>query len=146
LAGNWAGAAIMFLLGVVWSVLMIPLFYMGYRQGTGLVDEVTGGGLIDRVTNIATIFGVMVVGGFVPSIMSKLTSPLTFHKTVEIAGKATTQTLSLQTILNQILPAIFPILTVGLAYWLVKRWKISPVWILLILVVVAFGTSAIGLL
>jgi mannose/fructose/N-acetylgalactosamine-specific phosphotransferase system component IID len=145
LAGSWTGSALMFLMGLVWCALMIPLFYLGYRNGVGLVDEVAGGGLIDRVTEIATISGVMVVGGFVPSIMAKLRSPLSFHKTVELAGKATTKTISLQDTLDKIFPSLFPVLVVALAYWMIKKLKLSPVWVLLILVAIAFITSAIGL-
>ncbi|MCL6624996.1 PTS system mannose/fructose/sorbose family transporter subunit IID [Alicyclobacillus shizuokensis] len=145
LAGSWIGSALMFLMGLVWCILMVPLFYLGYRRGIGFVDEVVGGGLIDRITEIATIFGVMVVGGFVPSIMTNLKTPLSFHKTVELAGKATTKTISLQDTLDKIFPSLFPVLVVALAYWLMKRFKLSPVWVLLILVVLAFITSAIGL-
>ncbi|WAH36031.1 PTS system mannose/fructose/sorbose family transporter subunit IID [Alicyclobacillus dauci] len=145
LAGSIVGPIMMFVLGLIWCALMIPLFYLGYRRGVGLVDEVAGGGLIATVTEWATIFGMMVVGGFVPSIMSGLTTPLKFQKTVEVAGKMTTKTIALQDTLDKILPSLFPILVVGLAFWMIRKLKLSPIWVLLTLVVVAFLTGAIGL-
>ncbi|GEO24496.1 hypothetical protein AAC03nite_02810 [Alicyclobacillus acidoterrestris] len=145
LAGSWAGPAMMFVLGLIWCALMVPLFYLGYRRGVGLVDEVAGEGVLSKVTEWATIFGMMVVGGFVPSIMSGLTTPLQFHKTVEVAGKATTKTIALQDTLNQILPSLFPVLVVGLAFWMIHKLKLSPIWVLLSLVALAFITGSIGL-
>ncbi|WP_436664258.1 PTS system mannose/fructose/sorbose family transporter subunit IID [Alicyclobacillus acidoterrestris] len=145
LAGSWVGPAMMFVLGLIWCALMVPLFYLGYRRGVGLVDEVAGEGVLSKVTEWATIFGMMVVGGFVPSIMSGLTTPLQFHKTVEVAGKATTKTIALQDTLNQILPSLFPVLVVGLAFWMIHKLKLSPIWVLLSLVALAFITGAIGL-
>lgn len=145
MAGSWAGPLLMFLVGLAWTILMVPLFYLGYHRGVGLVEDATGG-LVDKITQIANVFGVMVVGGFIPSILASLKSPLKFSKTVEVSGKAQTQSVALQSTLDKILPYMIPVLVVALAYWLIKRYKLSPIWVLLILVVVAFGTSAIGLL
>ena len=44
LGGNYFGPALIFLSGIFWTVLMIPLYYFGYRQGVGVVKEVSAGG------------------------------------------------------------------------------------------------------
>lgn len=145
LAGNAMGSVLMFLSGVMWIVLMIPLFYLGYRRGIGLVEDVSGG-LIDRVTSVATMLGMFVIGGFVPSIMAALKTPLAFHKSVEISGKMVNQTVKVQDTLDKIFPSLIPVLVVVLAFWMIKKLRWSPIYVLLSLIVIAFVTSALGVL
>jgi len=145
LAGNATGSLLMFLSGVMWIALMIPLFYLGYRRGLGLVEDVSGG-LIDRVTNVATMLGMVVIGGFVPSIMAGLKTPIAFHKSVEISGKMVDKVVQVQDTLDKIFPSLIPVLVVLLAYWMIKKLRRSPIYVLLSLIVIAFVTSAIGIL
>lgn len=145
LAGNATGSLLMFLSGVMWIALMIPLFYLGYRRGLGLVEDVSGG-LIDRVTNVATMLGMVVIGGFVPSIMAGLKTPIAFHKSVEISGKMVDKVVQVQDTLDKIFPSLIPVLVVLLAYWTIKKLRRSPIYVLLSLIVIAFVTSAIGIL
>lgn len=145
LAGNATGSLLMFLSGVMWIALMIPLFYLGYRRGLGLVEDVSGG-LIDRVTNVATMLGMVVIGGFVPSIMAGLKTPIAFHKSVEISGKMVDKVVQVQDTLDKIFPSLIPVLVVLLAYWMIKKLRRSPIYVLLSLIVIAFVTSALGIL
>lgn len=140
MSGSWAGVIIMVLFGAFWFWQKFPEFWWGYRQGLGLVNQVAGGTL-DKVTEGATIMGLVVVGGFVPSILAKLVTPLKFARSVTVQGTAAAKEVVVQPILDQILPYMIPLLVVGFAYWLLKNRKQSPMMVLLWLTILAFALS-----
>jgi mannose/fructose/N-acetylgalactosamine-specific phosphotransferase system component IID len=146
LAGSLGGPFLMFLSGLLWTLLMIPLFWLGYREGVGLATQVAEGGLVTRITDLATMMGMVVIGGFVPSIMAKVQTPLEFTRKLTVQGKVTEQVVKIQSVLDQIVPYLIPVLLVAFAYWLLRGLKLSPVWVMVILFVVGFGLSAIGVL
>jgi mannose/fructose/N-acetylgalactosamine-specific phosphotransferase system component IID len=146
LAGNILGPILMFLSGILWTVLMIPLFRLGYRQGINVTREVTESGRLARITELATTMGMVVIGGFIPSIMSSVQTPLKFTRTVTVSGQTHTQVVALQSVLDQIVPYLLPVLFVALAYWLLRGLRLSAVWTLIILAVLAFVLSLIGFL
>lgn len=146
LAGSVFGPIIIFLSGILWTVLMIPQFRFGYRQGVDMAQDVAEGGRLSRVTNIATIMGMIVIGGFIPQIMSKVQTPLKYVQTVTAQGQSHQQTVAIQSVLDQLVPHLIPVLFVALAYWLMRGLKLSPVWVLIILVVLGFVLSLIGVL
>lgn len=145
LNGSWLGPLMMFLFGLVWFWFKFPQFNWGYKQGLNLVHHVAGGAL-EKVTEGATIMGLVVVGGFIPSIMAKVTTPLKFAQTVTVDGKPTEKVVELQPILDQILPYMIPLLIVGFAYWLLKGRRQSPIKALLWLTILAFALSYAGIL
>lgn len=146
LSGSVLGPLIMFISGIAWTVLMIPLFYFGYRQGIGVAQEVSSEGRLARFTNLITMMGMIVIGAFIPSIMAKVTTPLKYSQTVNNLGQVHTETVALQSTLDQLIPYMIPIAFVALAYWLLRGLKLSAVWVLIILFVVAFALGAFGIL
>jgi mannose PTS system EIID component len=54
--------------------------------------------------------------------------------------------IALQSTLDQILPYMIPVLLVGLAYWLMRRFHLSAVWVLIALTIIGFGLGAVGVL
>jgi len=118
-------------------------FTWAYQQGANLVASL-GGGLIARVTEFATLVGLVVVGGFAPSIV-KMTIAWKPAITTTVQGQAATTTIDIQQQLDAILPFMLPVLITALAYWLLKKgW--SPVAVLGVLFVIGFIGGAIGLL
>ncbi|HEY7415844.1 MAG TPA: PTS system mannose/fructose/sorbose family transporter subunit IID, partial [Ktedonobacteraceae bacterium] len=130
LSGSVLGPTIMFLSGILWTVLMIPLFYFGYRQGIGVAREVSSEGLVSRLTNLATMIGMIGIGAFIPSIMAAVTTPLKYSQTVSSLGQVHTETVALQSTLDTLLPYMIPVVFVALAYWLLRGLKLSAVWVL----------------
>jgi mannose/fructose/N-acetylgalactosamine-specific phosphotransferase system component IID len=145
LGGSVGGPLLMLLSGIMFVFLMIFLFRLGYRRGVGLVEDVSGG-VLDRVTNVATALGMVVIGGFVPNILSSLTTPLTFHKALTVSGKSVSQVVKVQDVLDKITPSLIPVLVVLLAYWLIKKLKWSPILVLITLIVLAFVCSLLHIL
>jgi mannose PTS system EIID component len=54
--------------------------------------------------------------------------------------------IALQSTLDQILPYMIPVLLVGLAYWLMRRFHLSAVWVLIALTIIGFGLGGVGVL
>ena len=146
MSGSIGGAWLMFLTGLAFVATMPWQFRLGYRQGLNMVNEVASGGRIQQITEAATIMGMIVIGGFVPSILAGVTTPLKFARTLMVQGKATEKVVEVQGILDQIVPYILPVAFVALAYWLLKSRKWSPVKVLLLLMVLAFVGSAVKIL
>jgi PTS system mannose-specific IID component len=146
LGGSYFGPGLIFLSGILWTVLMIPLFYFGYRQGIGVAQEVTSEGTLTRITEMVTLMGMIVIGGFVPSIMAAVKTPLTYVQHVIVQGKPVTETVALQSTLDKIVPYLLPVVFVAFAYWLLRGLKLSAVWVLIILAVIAFVCGAFGIL
>jgi mannose/fructose/N-acetylgalactosamine-specific phosphotransferase system component IID len=145
-AGSAVGPLLMALSGLAWTILMIPLFWFGYRRGLGLAKEVAEGGMVARVTDIATVVGMVVIGGFIPSILGKVVVPLTYRGTQTLNGQTHTVAVAVQTTLDTILPFMIPVALVALCYVLLRRFKLSPVWVLIILAVLGFVLGALGIL
>ncbi len=148
LGGSMGGFWLMILFGLFWGIgVKIYLFWQGYQRGADIVQDTAAGGTMDKLTTSATILGLTVIGGFVPSILSGVTTPLEYTETVEVEGELTEQVVAVQDVLDQLLPYLIPVLFVALAYWMLRgplKW--SPIKVLLALVVIAFGGSLIGIL
>jgi PTS system mannose-specific IID component len=145
MSGSGIGPLLIFLAGILWMAVKVPLFWLGYNKSTALISDVAGDGLLDSITNTATIAGITVIGGFIPSIMKGLVTPLQFARTITVDGQDVEKVIEVQEVLNGIVPYLIPVLVVGLAYYLIKK-KVSPVKILLVLVALAFITSLLGIL
>lgn len=137
-------------LGPILVILLVFFPYLGvrywqftwaYRQGTNLVASL-GGGVIARLTEFATLVGLVVIGGFAPSIV-KLTIAWQPTITTTVQGQPATTTINFQQLMDDILPFMLPVLVTALAYWLLKKgW--SPVAVLGVLFVIGLLGGAIG--
>lgn len=107
----------------------------GYERGTEMVTEV-GGGQLKKVTQMAAIMGLFVMGALVskwttinfPAVVSSVEDPET--------GIVTDTTV--QSILDQLLPGLAALGLTFLCMWLLNK-KINPLWIIL-------GMFAVGIL
>jgi len=118
-------------------------FMWAYRQGTNLMKSLGSGG-IARITELATIVGLIVIGGFAPSIV-RLTTPIEISRTAVVEGEEVVNTVNIQNQLDAIIPYLLPLLVTGLAYWLLKRgWK--PIYVILVLIAIGFIGGALGIL
>jgi mannose/fructose/N-acetylgalactosamine-specific phosphotransferase system component IID len=78
--------------------------------------------------------------------MAKVTTPLQFARDETVSGETHTVQVALQSTLDSILPYMLPLLFVGLAYYMMRRFRLTPVWVLVVLTVLGFALSAIGVL
>jgi len=150
MAGNIFGFWIMVLFGIAWGIVIkYYLFWLGYRQGNNVIDQAAdeeGEGLLDKITAAATVFGITVIGGFIPDILSGLTTPLTFEREIEVEGEMVSEVVEIQNVLDDILPYMIPIALVAICYYLIQKRDWSAVSVLILLFILGFAGSYLGLL
>lgn len=111
--GNILGPIIMLLMV---NALYFPIKYyglnMGYSKGSKLLNTGDGKGILDRLANMANVLGVIVAGGLIATTVKVKLG-------VEIAAGETP--LVLQTMLDQVMPNLIPlVITLGCLYLLKK--------------------------
>lgn len=118
------------LVAIPYTIVRWWQFFSAYRQGRRLVGDLASGA-IDRLTEGATVFGMIVIGGFIPSIV-KMVTTLTYKQTVTVSGRAVTQRVPVQTQLDSILPFMLPVAVTALVYFLLKKFNLNPLWAIVI--------------
>jgi mannose/fructose/N-acetylgalactosamine-specific phosphotransferase system component IID len=125
--GKWIGpifAAVMVL--VPYFLVRRWQFFFAYKRGKNLAQSIAGGAL-ERLSETATILGLIVLGGFIPSIV-KVWTTLTYKQTVTVQGKSVEQAVNVQSQIDGVLPYLFPVLLTGVVYWLMKKYNLNPLW------------------
>lgn len=137
LQGNILGP-ILFLLVFNIPHLLIRYFFIfwGYRLGTDVLQRIAQNGMMEKLTYGASIMGLMVIGAMTASLID-ITIPISFG-----AGAAKTQ---IQNVINDIMPALLPMISFSIVYWLLGR-KTKPLTIIAGMTVVGILGSWIGLL
>ena len=112
-SGSILGPLVMFLMI---NVLYWPLkyfgLYKGYEKGMDLLNSDGGMAIFDRISNIANVLGVFVVGALIPNTV-KVMTPIKFA-----AGEGS---IALQDQLNSIMPSLLAVIVVGICYKLIKK-------------------------
>ena len=108
----------------------------GYEKGFELVDKIQNSGLLQRITKYAGIVACIVIGGWVSSFVW-VSTPLSFT-----SGETT---IALQSVLDGLMPNLLPLITTLICYWLLKKKKISPVWLIIGVMVVGIILYALGI-
>ena len=109
---------------------------IGYDSGTKFFASVNESGLIEKITKVASILGLLVVGSMIAQQVS-LQTPLT----INISGMET----PLQGFFEDIMPCFLPLCVFGLMYWLLGK-KVKPTTILISLVVIGCLCAFFGIL
>lgn len=171
MSGNILGPIIFF---VVWNIIRWAFMWytqeFGYRAGSRITQDLSGG-LLQKVTQGASILGMFVLGSLVQRWVSINFKPIV--STVKLSdgafidwGKlssgadgikeAISQSASglsltpekvttLQDNLNSLIPGLAALLLTLLCMWLLKK-KVSPIIIIIGLFVIGIGGHVIGLL
>jgi mannose/fructose/N-acetylgalactosamine-specific phosphotransferase system component IID len=106
----------------------------GFRLGGNLFERIDQAGL-RRLMESAAIAGLMGVGGLVGTWLS-ITTPLTY--TIQNSA------VSIQGMLDSIMPKLLPLLTTLLVYWAIRRGvKTLTIMIVLVIVGLVFGALKI---
>jgi mannose/fructose/N-acetylgalactosamine-specific phosphotransferase system component IID/mannose/fructose/N-acetylgalactosamine-specific phosphotransferase system component IIC len=145
LAGSVGGAWLMLLLGFTWFGFAFPGFWLGHRQGLGLVRQVSSGA-ITRITDMASTAALFIMGGFIPSILGGVRTPLEFTKKVMLEGKEVVQSVKLQDTFDKLLPYLLPLVITFSVYWLLKKKHWTNLQVLLLLVAIGLVLGALRIL
>ena len=136
LQGNPTGAIIWLLLNIFFLFFRFKLFDIGYDSGLKLVTAL--GDKLSVFTEAASIMGLTVVGALIPSVV-KMQVALVFQ-----TGKVK---MPIQTqILDQIMPALLPVLLTFGIYKLISGKKLTVIQIIFGLIIVSLICSYFGIL
>ena len=136
--GNLLG---FFFVLIVSNCIYIPLRYygfkLGYREGLNVAKTLGSDVRIKRVTEFATIIGMIVVGGLIPIFVR-----VGFVAEFAVAGVAIP---SIQHSLDSIFPFILPALLVGLVYFMLQK-SVKPSYVMLALFAIGIAGGTFGIL
>lgn len=136
LEGNPIGAIIWLLFNSLFLFLRVKLFQIGYQSGIKLITEL--GDKITIFTEAASIMGLTVIGGLIPSVV-KINVATVFH-----FGKVN---LGIQSdILDKIMPALLPALVTIFIYKLIESKKLTIIQIIFGIILLSLIFSYFGIL
>lgn len=147
--GNWLSLLMVTLPMFACFVARWPVFNIGYKQSIALLNNMQNSFSFDKLQEMASILGLTVIGGFIPSILGpKLQLAFEMSKKIDDpnTGEKVEQAFKLQDSLDSLLPYMLPILFVAICYYLLKNKKMTPVKVILILAVVTFILGATGIM
>lgn len=147
--GNWLSILMVTLPMIACFLARWPAFNIGYKQSLNLLNNMKSAFSFDKLQELASVLGLTVIGGFIPSILGSRLQ-LGFEMTKAITdpntGEVVEQAFKLQESLDSLLPYILPILFVGLCFYLLKKKKMTPVKVILIIAVITFILGATGIM
>ena len=137
MSGNPIGAVVFLLLYNVPAFLVRYFGVMkGYELGTSLLEKIQKSGLMDKVTNLTGIVGLMTIGSMIATMVS-VKVPLTFG-----TGDGVTE---LQGILDSIMPCLLPVCVTAIIYWILGK-NVKTTWLLVGIIVVSILLAWMGIL
>ena len=135
--GNPFGAVLFLLLYNIPAFLVRYLGMMkGYELGTTLLEKLQKSGLMNKVTNMTGIVGLMTIGSMIATMVT-VRMPITFG-----SGDGVTE---LQGILDSIMPCLLPVCVTALIYWLFGK-NVKTTWLLLGIIAVSIVCACFGIL
>ena len=141
LAGNYAGPI---LFEIIYKVIMLTLGYnmymMGYRKGKSAIITFLKTGLLNRILELVSIVGLIVIGSMAVSNISFNFSLIGWEVTNEIGSVA----FNLQnTVFDALLPGMVPLALV-LGVWGLLKKRVKPTAIIFLMFVLAFATIGLA--
>lgn len=131
LDGNIVGPILFILIfNVPHFWLRYNLTFIGYNAGNKFLQNLSKGNMMSRLTSGAAILGLMVVGAM-PALLMNITTPLKF---------GTDSAVSLQGVLDQIVPSLIPLSLTFLVFYFVKR-NVKTTWLLIGLLLFGYMTG-----
>lgn len=97
------------------------LFKFGYNTGINGIQNMLADGKMNALTDSLSVLGLLVIGALSATYIN-ITTPLKYARGEMV--------LSLQDILDRIMPGILPLVVVGLVYYLLAKKKKSPLWVM----------------
>lgn len=126
------------LFGITFGVRCL-MGYLGYKVGTSMIDTLSD--RMSAITEVASTIGLTVIAGLSVSFVKV---NLAWRYSQVIKGK--TQLVTVQSILDKIMPFMLPVLLIYLVYWLITKKHWTMYRIVILLFVAGILLSVLGVL
>ena len=140
LSGNGSPLGAIFYI-IVWNILgvfgMRFLYFKGYELG-GKAVEIMVGEKANAIRESVVMIGTIVIGAVAASWINITTS----FKMLNAAGEPI---IELQKTFDSVYPKLLSAVTVIFCWWLMKHKKLSPTFVMLLLVIIAFVGVLLGI-
>ncbi|UVK77533.1 MAG: mannose-specific PTS enzyme IID component [Sodalis sp. Fse] len=113
----------------------------GYRKGINIVNDM-GGGFLQKLTEGSSILGLFVMGALVNK-WTHVNIPFVVSRITNSEGQTTVTTV--QSILDQLMPGLVPLMLTFGCMWLLRR-KINSLWIIMGFFIIGIFGYWVGLL
>lgn len=136
LQGNPVGLVLWLLFALVRMLFMRFSISTGYQEGVNQLGSLTNS--LNKITRAANILGLTVIGALIPSVVK---ANLNFEFSY---GEVS---LKLQSIADQIMPGLIPLLVVGFTYWLLGLKKMNStrvIFVLIALGIIGYNLNILG--
>lgn len=136
LQGNPVGLVLWLLFALVRMLFMRFSISKGYQEGVNLLGSLANS--LNKITRAANILGLTVIGALIPSVVK---ANLNFEFSY---GEVS---LKLQSIADQIMPGLIPLLVVGFTWWLLGLKKMNStrvIFVLIALGIIGYNLNILG--
>ncbi|MXJ83496.1 PTS system mannose/fructose/sorbose family transporter subunit IID [Klebsiella michiganensis] len=136
LQGNPVGLVLWLLFALVRMLFMRFSISKGYQEGVNLLGSLPNS--LNKITRAANILGLTVIGALIPSVVK---ANLNFEFSY---GEVS---LKLQSIADQIMPGLIPLLVVGFTWWLLGLKKMNStrvIFVLIALGIIGYNLNILG--
>jgi len=138
LTGNWL-LSLGLILGVRigWIIVQSKLFDFGYAKGVEAIESTTKNSLVTSGIELVTMFGAVILGGFIPSMLSGIQIGLEYTSAISLEGQQADKIFRVQEMFDNIAPYLVPIGLVAGLLWLIKKKNMTSTQILILIFVLA---------
>jgi len=135
--GNFFGPILALIL---FNIVNIPLKWygikVGYQKGVNFLTQAGHSGIVQRYTTMATVLGIVVIGGLIPQLV-QLTTPYVL--------KVGSTEIKFQEIFDGILPSLLPLAITIISFMLIRK-GFNAIKILLGMIIICILGKWIGIL
>lgn len=140
-----AFAPLGYLFAMVGTMLIIKMImgYLGYKLGTAAIKTLSS--KIGEISEAANIVGVTVISALDTKFV-KAKLAIDYVTTVTLDGQTAEKVISIQEVLDKIMPNLLPVATTVVVFYLLKKKKWNTYQLLMLLFAVGIAFSTLGIL
>ena len=140
-----AFAPLGYLFAMVGTMLIIKMImgYLGYKLGTAAIKTLSS--KIGEISEAANIVGVTVISALATKFV-KAKLAIDYVTTVTLNGQTAEKVISIQEVLDKIMPNLLPVATTVVVFYLLKKKKWNTYQLLMLLFAVGIAFSTLGIL
>lgn len=140
-----AFAPLGYLFAMVGTMLIIKIImgYLGYKLGTAAIKTLSS--KIGEISEAANIVGVKVISALATKFV-KAKLAIDYVTTVTLDGQTAEKVISIQEVLDKIMPNLLPVATTVVVFYLLKKKKWNTYQLLMLLFAVGIAFSTLGIL